>query len=115
MTIETTQSVPLTIWEDGTIRVKDTRLLIDVIVSAHKRGECPEAIFEAFPSDSYSIADIYAVIAYYLANKEKIEQYMADREKEAEKIWKTIEADPKQQADRKELRKRIVAFRKTPA
>ena len=95
MTLETTQSVPLTIWEDGSIRVKDTRLLVDMVINAHKRGECPEEIFEAFPSDEYSIADIYAVIAYYLSHKAKIDKYLAKRKAKAEEIWAKIESDPK--------------------
>lgn len=109
MILETTQKVPLTVWEDGTIRVKGTRLLIDMIVGAHKRGECPEEIFESFPSDIYTVADIYSIIAYYLTHKEKIDKYLAKREKEAEKIWKEIESDPKYQARTKELREKLLA------
>lgn len=108
--IETTQKVPLTLWQDGSIRVKGTRLLIDIIVEAHNRGECPEEIFESFPSDIYTVADIYSIIAYYLTHKKKIDNYIAKREKEAEKFWKQLESDPKYQARIKEfkkLRKRV--------
>ncbi len=94
MTLETTQTVPLTLWDDGSIRVKGTRLLIDMIVGAHNRGECPEEIFESFPSDVYTVADIYSIIAYYLQNKSKIDKYLAKREKKAEKIRKEIESMP---------------------
>lgn len=105
MILETTQKVPLTLWKDGTIRVKGTRLLIDMIVDAHNRGECPEEIFDSFPSDVYNIADIYSIIAYYLKNKSKIDKYLANREKDAEKFWKKLEADPEYQARIKELKK----------
>lgn len=94
MTLETTQEVPLSVWEDGSIRVKGTRLLIDMIVGAYNRGERPEDIFESFPSAIYSLADIYSIIAYYLNNKKTIGKYLAKREKEAKKIWKKIEAMP---------------------
>jgi len=104
MTLETTQTVPLTLWDDGSIRVKGTRLLIDMIVGAHNRGECPEEIFESFPSDIYTVADIYSIIGYYLQNKSKIDEYLAKREKEAEKIWKKIESDPKYQSRVNELK-----------
>lgn len=109
MNIQTIQKVPLTLWKDGSIRVKGTRLLIDIIINAHQRGECPEEIFEAFPSDVYTIADIYSIVAYYLKNKEKLERYMAKRKKEADKFWKNIESDKKYQARIKELKK----FRKS--
>jgi len=109
MTIDTTQTVPLNVWEDGTIRVKNTRLLIDMIVNAHKRGECPEEIYEAFPSKDYTVADIYAVIAYYLTHKSKIEKYLAKREKEAENIWGKIEAMPDYQNNRTKLKEELHA------
>ena len=108
MTIDTTQTVPLTLWKDGTIRVKNTRLLIDMIVGAHNRGECPEEIFDAFPSKDYTVADIYAVIAYYLTHKSKIDEYLAKREKEAEKVWEKIEALPNYQQNRAKLKEKLL-------
>jgi len=109
MTLETTQKVPLTLWKDGTIRVKDTRLLIDMIVGAHNRGECPEEIFESFPSNVYTVADIYSIIAYYLTHKEKIDKYLANREKEVEKVWKKIEGLPNYQENRQKLKEKLLA------
>ena len=95
MTLETTQPVPLETWDDGTIRVGGTRLLIDMVVDAHNRGACPEDIYESFPSKSYSVADIYSVIAYYLSHKSAIDKHLANKTIAAEKVWKKIEADPK--------------------
>jgi uncharacterized protein (DUF433 family) len=108
MILETTQQVPLTLWEDGTIRVKGTRLLLDMIVNAHKRGECPEEIFESFPSEIYTVADIYSIIAYYLTHKDKIEKYLAKREKEAEEIRKEIELTPGYREQSEDLRRKIL-------
>lgn len=105
---ETTQKVPLTLWKDGTIRVKGTRLLIDMIVEAHNRGECPEDIFDSFPSDVYSVADVYSIIAYYLRNKSKIDNHLAKREKAAEKVWKKIEALPNYQENHKKLKEKLL-------
>lgn len=109
MILETTQKIPLTLWKDGTIRVKGTRLLIDMIVDAHQRGECPEAIFESFPSKDYTVADIYSIIAYYLQNKSKIDNYLVKREKESEKVWKKMEALPNYQENRKKLKEKLLA------
>jgi len=108
MTLETVQSVPLTQWDDGSIRIKSSRLLIDMVVDAHKRGECPEEIFEAFPSDSYTVADIYAVIAYYLTNKKKIDRYMTKRENEAKKIREEIESMPGYKEKQADFRKTVL-------
>lgn len=104
MTLETTQKIPLTFWEDGTIRLKGTRLLLDMIVGAHQRGDCPEEIFEAFPSNKYNVADIYAVIAYYLSHKEKIDNHLAKRKNKAKAIWEKTESDPKHQERIAELK-----------
>lgn len=107
MTLETTQKVPLVFWKDGSIRLKGTRLLLDMIVGAHQRGDCPEEIYEAFPSDEYTVADIYAVLAYYLSHKAKINNHLAKRKDKAEAIWEKIESDPKHHARIKELKHHI--------
>ena len=106
MTLETTQTVPLEMWEDGTIRVGGTRLLIDMIVDYHNRGECPEDIYEAFPSKYYTVADVYAVIAYYLSHQRAIDKHLLDKAKKAEKVWEKIENDPKHIEFTAKLRRR---------
>ncbi len=109
MTLETEQKAPLTIWQDGSIRVKGTRLPIDRIVYAYKNGDSPEEIFDSFPSNIYTVADIYLIIAYYLQNKEKIEKYLAKREEEANKIREEIESVPGYQERREELRQKLLS------
>lgn len=109
MTLETTQTVPLTLSEDGSIRVKGTRLLIDMVIGAYKSGECPEEIFDSFPSKEYTIADIYSIIAYYLTHKPKLEKYLTEREREAEEIRKQIESLPNYKEKRNQLRKMLIA------
>lgn len=110
MTLETTQTVPIEWWDDGTIRVGGTRLLIDMIVDAHNRGECPEAIYESFPSKYYTVADIYAVIAYYLSHKFAIDKHLADGEKKAEAVRRKYENTPEHKAWRAELRRRKAEY-----
>jgi uncharacterized protein (DUF433 family) len=108
MMLNPTQTIPLTQWQDGSIRVKGSRLPIDGIIYAYRQGEIPEAIFESYPSDAYTVADIYAIIAYYLSNKEKFDKYLSKREKEAERIRKEIESRPGYQEEREEWRKKIL-------
>lgn len=109
MTLEITQKVPLTLWKDGSIRVKGTRLPIDRIVYAYKNGECPEEIYDSFPSDAYEVADIYSIIAYYLNNKSKIEKYMVKREKEAKEIKTKIESMPDYKEKTESLKEKILS------
>ncbi len=108
MTIQTTQKVPLTISRNGSIRIKGTRLPIERVVYAYKNGECPEEIFDSFPSDVYTVADIYLVIAYYLQNKEKIEKYIEKREEEAKKIREEIESAPGYKERNEKLKRKIL-------
>lgn len=108
MILETTQKVPLILSDDGAIRIKGTGLPVDRIIYLHNQGEIPEAIYESFPSDGYTIANIYAIIAYYLSNKSKFDKYLAKREKEAEKIRKEIESQPQYKEKREKLHKKII-------
>ncbi len=109
MILETTQTIPLTISKDGTIRIKGTRLPVDRIIYLHNQGEIPESIYDSFPSDAYTVADIYAIIAYYLSNKAKFDKYLAKREKEAEKIRKEIESRPGYKENQLKLKDKLLA------
>lgn len=110
MTLETTQTVPLETWDDGTIRVGGTRLLIDMVVEAHNMGRCPEEIFESFPSKYYTVADIYSVIAYYLSHKAAIDKHLADKAAKSEVIRRKYENKPEHIAFMAELRRRKAEY-----
>ncbi|MGH9941627.1 MAG: DUF433 domain-containing protein [Pyrinomonadaceae bacterium] len=73
-TIETTQSVPLTVWEDGSIRLAGSRVTLDSIVHQFSLGATAEQIADSFPP--LALADIYAVIAYYLTHQSEVEEYL---------------------------------------
>jgi uncharacterized protein (DUF433 family) len=108
LTLETTQHVPLTIVEGGTIRITGTRVSLDVVVRHYQRRESPEEIQEAFPT--LKLADIYAVISYYLNHREEVEEYLRQQEIEAERIRQTIEAGTFH-VERQGLRERLMARR----
>jgi hypothetical protein len=54
-------------------------------------------------------ADIYAVIAYYLANRESVEAYLQTQEAEADDLQRQIESDPTQQKATRQLREQFHA------
>jgi uncharacterized protein (DUF433 family) len=91
--------------ETGTIRVAGTRITLDVIIGAHHRGDTPQEIAEAFPD--LGLAVIYSVIAYYLHHQSELDAYLAEREKEAQKLRQHFENDPRN----KELRAKLIARR----
>ncbi len=105
LTLETTQSVPLTQWEDGSIRIAGSRVPIDTILHHYNLGSTPEQI--AWKFQGLRTADLYAVIAYYLNNRDQIDQYLREREASAEAYWRKLEADPEYQRERREFREKL--------
>ena len=104
--IETTHAVPLSLTADGTIRVIGTRVSLDSIVHHFKLGATPEQIAHKFPS--LGLADIYAVISYYLGNCLDVEDYLARQEADEAAIRDRIESDTSYQADMANLRQRLL-------
>jgi uncharacterized protein (DUF433 family) len=80
----TTVTVPLTIGEDGVIRVGKTRVTLDTVVYAFQDGVTAEEIASQYPS--LDLADVYLVIAYYLKHKAEVETYLQKREKAIEEV-----------------------------
>lgn len=78
--------------EDGTIRITGTHIPLEVVIHHHQRGDTPESIHEGFPT--LDLADIYAVISYYLNHRAEVEEYMRRQEAAAEELRRLIEASP---------------------
>ena len=78
-------------WEaSGAARVGGTRVRLEFVVWSHKAGETPEQIQDALPT--LELADIYAVITYYLRNTEEVEAYLRKVEEAEEKVFADIDA-----------------------
>jgi uncharacterized protein (DUF433 family) len=105
--LEKTMTVPLTQWEDGSIRVIGSRVPIDAILYHYSLGSTPEQI--AWKFQGLRVAEIYAVIAYYLTNREQIDQYLQEREAVEQEYWRKLEADPEYQQNRREFREKLKA------
>jgi uncharacterized protein (DUF433 family) len=104
-TLETTIVLPLTLTEDGTIRITGTRVSLDSVVHEYNQGATPEEIAVSFPA--LRIEDIYAAITYYLNNHEQVEEYLRQQEVDAEAIRRRIESAPDYQLKMQDLRARI--------
>jgi len=106
-TLESTQIVPLTTWEDGSIRIKGSRVTLDSIIHSYKLGETPEQISDSFPP--VSLASIYAAITYYLTHTAEVEEYLREREMEGDEVQQRIESDPDYQTRKNLMRERLLA------
>src|SRR5262249_35421527 len=91
MQLEVSQHVPLTQWEDGTIRITGTRITLDVIVNQFKLGATAEQICDSFPAAS--LKDIYGTIYYYLEHTEAVEAYMREQQQAAADTGKWEESE----------------------
>lgn len=94
---------PLRTDSTGTVRVGNSRITLDLIVSAFLHGETAESIAEGYPS--VSLGDVYAAIGYYLRHKDEVDRYLEQRRQEAEQLRREIESQP----GYKELRERLIA------
>lgn len=104
-TLENSQAVPLTVWEDGSIRIAGSRVTLDSIVHEFKLGATAEQVLHSFPS--VTLREVYGAIFYYLNNTEAVEEYLRQRERGAEETRRFIESH----LDTKSLRERILARR----
>jgi uncharacterized protein (DUF433 family) len=59
---------------DGNYYVAGTRISLDSIVHAFRRGESPETICQNF--ELLRLEEVYGAIAYYLANRADIDGYL---------------------------------------
>lgn len=98
-----TETIPLTTYADGVIRVGKTRVTLDTVISAFVEGATAEEI--AYQYSSLDLADVYSVIAYYLRRRAEVETYLQKRRRQAEKIRKQNE----NRSDPSGIRSRLLA------
>lgn len=108
-TLDNTQTLPLRLTEDGTIRVADSRVSLDSVVHHYKLGASAEQIAQKFPA--LDLADVYAAITYYLSHEETVEEYLREQAASGDEVQKKIESDPHHQKTSAELRARLLSRR----
>lgn len=89
-TMSTVEVMPLELDRDGVMRVGKTRVTLDTVVAAFNEGATAEEIAQQYPS--LNLADIYAVIGYYLRRRGEVEKYLQERQKLAEAVRQENEA-----------------------
>jgi|ERR687896_439730 uncharacterized protein (DUF433 family) len=98
--------LPLVASEDGrVIRVAGTRVTLDTLMAAFKRGATPEEIAQDF--SAVSLADVYAVITYYLRHRSEVDEYLEKRAREHAELRQEIEGRPEYQEFRERLLARV--------
>jgi uncharacterized protein (DUF433 family) len=97
---------PLRKDETGAIRVGNSRVLLEIVIQAFKNGASPESIVSQY--STLTLPDTYSAIAYYLKNKDSVEEYLTQREQLAESVKQRLEAI---QPDLSQIRSRLLSQR----
>src|ERR1035438_1390912 len=69
---------------NGGYFIKDARVSLDSVVYAFLRGESPEGIAESFPS--LGLEQVFGALAFYIANREVVDQYLWQGRKDFEAL-----------------------------
>jgi uncharacterized protein (DUF433 family) len=101
----TTEPIPLQADSEGTVRISGTRVTLDSVVAAFKEGAAAEEIAYQYPS--LDLADVYAVIAYYLQRRSQVDAYLRQRQAQADGVRMQNET----RFDPRGIRKRLLARR----
>ena len=70
----------------GCLRIDGTRITVNQITTLYKRGLAAEDITDQYPH--LTLAQVYAALAYYHANREEVEAELAAELAEAERLEK---------------------------
>jgi len=88
------EPVPLQTDPDGVVRVGNTRVTLETVIGAFLDGASAEEIACQYPS--LELADVYAVIAYYLRKQSDVDAYLRQHQEQvnAVKRQNEIRFDP---------------------
>ena len=84
------EPAPLAVTSDGVVRVGGTRVTLDTIVAVFQQGATAEEIVYRYPA--LKLGDVYAAIAYYLNHQQEVEDYLRQRQQQAQEIRQQNEA-----------------------
>ena len=101
------EPAPFSIDADGVARVGGTRVTLDTVVAVFNNGATAEEIAQQYPS--LALADIYAVIAYYLRERDAVDSYLRERQRAAQHVRQENEA----RHDPSGVRERLLARRRS--
>ena len=86
------EPVPLNAQPDGAVRIANTRVTLDSVIHAFNDGATAEQIVQAYPV--LALADVYAVLGYYLRRTTDVEAYLQTRALEAAQVREAFSHAP---------------------
>ena len=82
--------LPLQTDDGGVIRVGNTRVTLQTVISDFHRGASPEEIVHHYPA--LMLPDVYLVVGYYLQHQDEVDQYIQRQREGFEEARKDYEA-----------------------
>lgn len=76
---------------DGGFWIMGSRVSLDSVVYAFKSGLSPESIVQSFPL--LTLEQVYGAIAFYLANRNEIDAYLAQEEASFDAMPQPLKTD----------------------
>ena len=70
--------------QEGTYRIDGTRVSLDSVVYAYRRGASPESIQRSFLS--LTLEQVHGALAFYLSHNQDVDKYLIEGEEEFEKL-----------------------------
>jgi len=94
------EQIPLVMDAAGVIRIGETRVTLDTLISAFNEGATAEEIVQQYPS--LRLGDVYAALGYYLRRRLDVEVYLRQRQTQGAEARKLNETrfDPQGVRDR---------------
>ena len=72
--------------EHGTMRIGNSRVMLDSIVAGFEQGHSPEILQQQYPA--LSLEEVYGAIIYYLAHTDEVHAYL----KRQDELWEAWRA-----------------------
>ncbi len=108
MSITSTLEIKLTKTKAGVLRIGDTRVSLDSVITAFNQGAVPEQI--VYDYDTLTLSEVYATISYYLQHREEVDSYLTKRAEQNDALRESSDV----RFDHKGLREKLLA-RRNPA
>ena len=83
------QPIPIRIDEHGVARIGGTRIPLETIVGAFRRGASPEEIVHAY--SALKLSDVYKVVSFIIDHPSEIDEYMKQTDADRVASLKLIE------------------------
>jgi len=90
----------------GVIRIGGTRVTLESVLHAYLEGESAEGILDRFPT--LDLADVHAVVAWFLRNRRKVESHL----RKCRRASEAAQSETERRSPRAGMRKRLLGRRR---